>query len=94
MKKHSQTWKLNFLPQAVEDLLWFRKNDRKIYMKAFDMVLSIQNDPRSGIGKPERLKYFEEEVWSRRLTQKDRIVYIIWQNINTIDIISCKEHYE
>ena len=84
---------LNFLPQAVEDLKWFRKNDRKRYLRAFDLALVIMKNPREGIGKPERLKYFKDEVWSRRLSQKDRIVYTIWEKIKTIDIVACKEHY-
>jgi len=29
------------------------------------LVRSTVIDPRSGIGKPERLKYFDKEVYSR-----------------------------
>jgi len=36
-------------------------------------------DPRSGTGKPERLKYFEREVYSGRLKE--------------VDISSCRGHY-
>ncbi len=30
-------------------------------------------DPRKGRRKPERLRYFEEEVYSRRVNHKDRV---------------------
>ncbi len=51
-------------------------------------------DPRQGIGKPERLKYFEKEVYSRRVNHKDRLIYTIYEDIKEIDISSFRGHYE
>ena len=87
------TYKINILKTAEEDLIWFRKNDKNSYIKCFDLIREIIKDPRNGIGKPERLKYFEKEVYSRRVNHEDRIVYTIYENIKEIDISSCKEHY-
>ncbi len=50
--------------------------------------------PRSGTGKPERLKYFEKEVYSRRVNHKDRMIYTIYENIKEIDISSFRGHYD
>jgi toxin YoeB len=50
-------------------------------------------DPRNGTGKPERLKYFEKEVYSRRINQKDRLVYTIYESVKEIDITSARGHY-
>ena len=49
-----------------------------------------------GIGKPERLKGFGDmEVYSRKLNDKDRLVYIIYEEEEEIvEIISCRGHYE
>lgn len=33
------------------------------------------DDPTTGIGKPEALKHNLSGLWSRRLSQKDRLVY-------------------
>ena len=33
------------------------------------------DDPSQGIGKPEPLKYELEEMYSRRLSAKDRLIY-------------------
>jgi toxin YoeB len=57
-------------------------------------VREITENPRSGTGNPERLKYFKNEVYSRRVNKKDRIVYTIYEVDKEIDISSCKEHYE
>ncbi len=48
---------------------------------------------REGRGKPERLKYFGREVYSRRINHKDRLVYTIYEDLKEIDIFSCKGHY-
>jgi toxin YoeB len=88
------TWKILILQKAEKDLDWFRRHDRKLYLKCFDLVRDIANDPRQGIGKPERLKYFEREVWSRRVSHEHRLVYVIYSTEAQVEIISCKSHYE
>lgn len=86
-------YKVNFLQQAKEDLDWFRKNDKPSYIKCFDLIREIIESPREGIGKPERLKYYTGEVYSRRVNLRDRLIYAIYENIFEIDISSCKTHY-
>jgi toxin YoeB len=35
----------------------------------------LRDDPGSGIGKPEPLKHNLSGFWSRRISQKDRVIY-------------------
>jgi toxin YoeB len=35
----------------------------------------LRDDPAKGTGKPEPLKYQFSGLWSRRLSQKDRLIY-------------------
>lgn len=86
-------YKILIHQNAHEDLQWFRKNDKNSYIKSFDLLREISVNPREGTGKPERLKYFENEVYSRRVNQKDRIVYTIYEHVGEIDITSCRGHY-
>jgi toxin YoeB len=88
------TYKINILKNADEDLEWFRKNDKNSYIKCFDLVRELINNPRSGSGKPERLKYFQKEVYSRRINLKDRMIYTIYEDKLEIDISSFKNHYK
>lgn len=49
-------------------------------------------DPRTGLGKPERLKHYNSrEVWSRRIDKKNRLVYEI--RADEITILSVFGHY-
>ena len=73
--------KINILENANNDLNHLRKHDKHSYIKGFDLVPEIMIDPRSGTGKPERLKYFEKEVYSRRVNQKDRLVWHLLSQI-------------
>ena len=53
-----------------------RQKDKKLH-KALCLILKemLRGDPASGIGKPERLKHNLTGLWSRRLSQKDRLIY-------------------
>lgn len=62
--------------------------------KRSDLVRDVAKDAQKGIGKPERLKYFDKQVYSRRVNRKDRMVYIIYEESKTIDISSFRGHYE
>ncbi len=86
-------YKVLILKKANFDLDWLRKNDKQSYVKCFDLVRNISEHPRTGVGKPERLKYFKEEVWSRRINHSDRLVYTIYEKEKEVDVSSAKGHY-
>lgn len=58
---------------AYEEL---RKKDNKMH-KALRKTIKemLRDDPSTGIGKPGPLKHKFTGLWSRRLSQKDRLVY-------------------
>ena len=67
------------------------ETDRKIAIRALELVEAIMRDPFTGIGKPEPLKYLAAGTWSRRLTEEHRIVYLV-QN-DRIDFLQARYHY-
>ena len=95
-KKSSATSKIPirlavFHPEFRDDLRYWVQTDRKIALRAFNIIETILRDPFQGIGKPEPLKYLAEGAWSRRLTQEHRIVYLI--RPKQIDFLQCRYHY-
>jgi toxin YoeB len=80
-----------FQPEFIEDLRYWVETDRKVALRAFDLIEAILRDPFSGIGKPEPLKYFAGGAWSRRLTQEHRIVYLVRDT--RIDFLQARYHY-
>ena len=57
----------------------------------FSMKGETVFDPFGGIGKPEPLKYLGPGVWSRRLTQEHRIVYLV--GAGRVDFLQARYHY-
>jgi len=62
------------------------RNDKALILKSFPksiqckleyFVFDILENPRNlnSVGNPEQLKHTKNEMWSRELTKKDRIVY-------------------
>ena len=86
------TYKIRILENVQEDLEWFRRNDTTSSIKCFDLVREVMKDPRSGTDKPERLRYFEKEAYSRRVNHKDRLIYTIYEVLNEVDISSFRGH--
>jgi toxin YoeB len=80
-----------FQPEFVEDLRFWVKNNRKVALRALDLVEAILRDPFVGIGKPEPLKYLPSGTWSRRLTEEHRIVYLVSER--RIDFLQARYHY-
>ena len=80
-----------FQPEFREDLRYWVETDRKIALRAFDLIEAIMRDPFKGIGKPEPLKYLASGAWSRRLTQEHRIVYLVSED--RIDFLQARYHY-
>ena len=48
-------------------------------------------DPFQGIGKPEPIKFLGPGVWSRRITQEHRLVYVVGHK--RVDFIQARYHY-
>jgi len=80
-----------FQPEFIEDLRYWVETDRKLALRAFDLIEAILRDPFSGIGKPEPLKYLAPGAWSRRLTQEHRLVYLVRDE--RIDFLQARYHY-
>lgn len=80
-----------FHPEFIEDLRYWVEADRKVALRALDLVEAVMRDPFSGIGKPEPLKYMLAGAWSRRLTQEHRVVYLVGEE--RIDFLQARYHY-
>jgi toxin YoeB len=64
-------------PEFLEDLQHWIESDRKTARRLLELMKAVLRDPFSGIGKPEPLKYLGSGVWSRRITQEHRCVYLV-----------------
>jgi toxin YoeB len=77
---------------AWEDYIQWQTEDKKTLRKINELIKDIERNGYEGIGKPEPLKHDLTSYWSRRITDKDRLIYRILDE--TIYIIACKGHYD
>jgi toxin YoeB len=84
--------KLTVSSGALEDLDAWATSNPKVLARAIRLIAETVRSPRSGTGKPERLRHLSGEVWSRRITEKDRLVYVITGDV--ITIVACRFHYD
>jgi toxin YoeB len=80
-----------FHPEFLDDFEYWLSQDRKLAARLLDLVRSILRDPFQGIGKPELLKYLGPDVWSRRLTQEHRCVYLVKHD--RVEFLQGRYHY-
>ncbi|MBC8010116.1 MAG: Txe/YoeB family addiction module toxin [Burkholderiales bacterium] len=71
------TRSLVFDRDFLADLTWWVQTDRKTALKILDLIEAIRRDPHTGLGKPEPLRHLGSGVWSRRITQEHRLVYMV-----------------
>jgi toxin YoeB len=84
--------KLSITSSAIEDLEAWSASNPKVLSRIIRLIAETTRTPRTGTGKPERLKHLGGEVWSRRITDKDRLVYDIQPEL--IVIVACRFHYD
>ena len=75
----------------IQDLRYWVEADLRTARRLLDLVEVILRDPFEGIGKPEPLKYLGSDVWSRRLTQEHRCVYVV--KSDRVDFLQGRYHY-
>lgn len=53
-----------------------RAQDKKLHkILCKQLKEMLRGDPETGTGKPEQLKHNLSGFWSRRISQKDRLIY-------------------
>ena len=80
-----------FQEEFRDDLRYWVETDRRTALRISGLVDAILRDPFGGVGKPEPLKYLGAGVWSRRITQEHRLVYVVGDA--RIDFLQARYHY-
>lgn len=81
-----------FSDNAWQDFIIWMREDRKVAKKIASLLSDIERNGNEGLGKPESLKGNLSGYWSRRITEKDRLIYRFDET--TIYIAACKGHYD
>ncbi|ALQ38283.1 Txe/YoeB family addiction module toxin [Fusobacterium polymorphum] len=82
------TW-TDFAWKQYEEL---QEKDKRLIKKINILIKDIKRNGNEGIGKPEPLQHELSGYWSRRIDDKNRLVYKV--SDNQITIVACANHYK
>ena len=81
--------------EASEDFRLLKKTESSAYNKVLQLFDELQEHPRTGTGKPKVLKYGKfKGMWSRRISQKHRLVYEISEEKVMVLVLAALDHYD
>ena len=83
---------ITFMPEAWRDYLYWQTQDKKTLKRINQLIQDLKRNGHDGIGKPEQLGENLSGYWSKRIDEKNRLVYRI--NSENIEIAECRTHYK
>ena len=84
---------IDFEPGVSKVIVKWKRSNPVLYKKLHNVLLSIQKNPRSGIGHPEPLVGGEGITYSRRISANDRIIYDVYDEEVHVLVIELGGHY-
>lgn len=87
--------KIVFSDKSWEDYCHWIDGDPKVLARLNELIEECRRHPHKGRGKPEPLKGDLKGWWSRRVTDKDRMVYRVEGkgDEQALLIAQCRFHY-
>lgn len=84
--------RLVFTPHGWEDYTFWLSADRTTLKRINRLLDDALRDPTEGIGKPEPLRHLLSGVWSRRISEAHRLVYLV--DGDDLVILQARYHYK
>lgn len=85
---------INYTQRAQSDLIKLKRNEPSSFKKLIKLLNELAEHPRTGTGRPEQLKGDRSGQWSRRITEKHRLVYEIHDTEVVVLVLTSYGHYD
>ena len=83
-------YEIELTDDADADIKTHKKSgDKTILRKINKLFDELRDNPTVGTGKPEILKHYKIPTWSRRISDKHRLVYRIESEKVIVLVLSC-----
>lgn len=77
---------------AWEEYIAWQMQDKKTLKRINLLLKDVERHPFEGLGKPEPLRGELSGFWSRRIDEKNRLLYRVSRD--SLEILSCKGRYD
>lgn len=84
---------IKYQKKAIEDAARLQRSEPNAFKKLKKLESELREHPRTGTGHPEQLKGDRSNQWSRRITEKHRLVYEIYDTEVVVLVLTAFGHY-
>ena len=85
--------KIIFTMDGLKDYIYWQTEDKRTLKKINNLINDIIRNGNKGVGHPEELKDNLSGKWSRKIDDKNRLVYQIFED-GKVEIYQCRGHYD
>ncbi len=85
---------VDYTDKAIANLISLQQSEPKAFAKAQRLIGELRDHPKTGTGHPEQLKGDRAGQWSRRITDKHRMVYTINDTEVVVLVLTAYGHYD
>jgi toxin YoeB len=78
---------------AKKDILRLQRSEPIAFKKILKLIDELHEHPTTGTGHPEPLSADKSGQWSRRITEKHRLIYQINETNVIVLVLSAYGHY-
>ena len=94
MENEDTNYTLEFSDDALSDISALKKAEKPAYKKLVKLLEELRTHPYTGTGHPKPLGANRVGQWSRKITDKHRLVYLIEDEQIIVLILSAYGHYD
>lgn len=87
-------YKISFTPSSLKDIAKLKKSEPQAYKKLSKLLKELEEHPTFGTGHPKPLGQDKVDQWSRKITDKHRLVYVIEEETITVLVLTAYGHYD
>ena len=89
-------YQLRFDDEATEGIARLKKSEPAAFKKLVKLLSELQEHPKTGTGKPKPLGGDRAGQWSRHISDKHRLVYLIDEDevVSIVEVLSVWGHYD
>ncbi|MDR2506163.1 MAG: Txe/YoeB family addiction module toxin [Oscillospiraceae bacterium] len=85
---------IKFTPSGWNDYVYWQIQDRKTLKRINRLLEDISRGSGDALGKPETLLGSLAGRLSRRIDEKNRLIYRIVEDASAVEVVQCRGHYD
>ena len=83
-----------YTERAEKDLVALKRDEPHSFKKVIKLIDELVDHPTTGTGKPKQLSGGRTGQWSRRISDKHRLIYLIDNEKVVVLLLSAYGHYD